>query len=321
MPRLTILGSHHPDAMSLLDARPDVAVNVVPEALAPRDVIAEAIAGTDAIAVRTAKLDADLLDTAPDLKIVSRHGVGTDSVDVAHMSTRGLPVSITVGGNDRSVAEHTLGMMLGLAKDFERQTGCTRDADWSVRETHKAFDLDDRTLLIVGHGRIGSRVSQLALAFGMRVLAHDPYINDFPEGVGVASTLEQGLAEADIVTVHVPKNAETTGLIGTDAIAAMRPGAILINCARGGIADEAAVAEALHSGHLRGYGCDVFSVEPSGPDNPIHHAPNTILTPHSAAMTPQSMRRMGMIGIQNVLDCFDGKLRPEMIFNREELGL
>ena len=190
-----------------------------------------------------------------------------------------------------------------------------------MRETRKAYDLDGRTLLIVGHGRIGSRVSKLANAFDMRVIAHDPYINDFPDWVDVVPTLEQGLAEADIVTVHTPKTPETTDLIGAPELAAMRRGALLINCARGGIVNEPAAAQALHAGQLGGYGSDVFGVEPAEPDNPILSAPNTVFTPHSAAMTPQSMRKMGMLAIQNVLDCFDGCLNPDMIFNRKELGL
>jgi len=321
LPRLTILGAVHPDAMALLDARPDVEVKIVADALAPRAEVEAAVAGAHAINVRTTRIDAPLLETCPELKIVSRHGVGCDSVDVDWMSARGLPVAITIGGNDRSVAEHTLGMMLGLAKDFTRQTEHTRRADWSVRESHKGFDLEDRTLLIVGHGRIGGRVGQLARAFGMRVLAHDPYIAGVPEGIERVPTLADGLVGADIVTIHVPKSPETTPLIGAAEIAAMKPGAILINCARGGIVAEAPCAKALHDGQLAGYGADVFSDEPAGPDNPILSAPNTILTPHSAAMTPQGMRRMGMLSIQNVLDCIDGCLKPEMVFNRQALGL
>lgn len=319
LPRITILGTHHPDAMELLAARPEFDVNIVDDPYLPRPHIEEAIKGTDAIAVRTTKLDASLLETCPDVRIISRHGVGTDSVDVAWMSARGKPVAIAAGGNDRSVAEHTLGMMLSLARSYKSLTQDCHNTHWTPRAEVPSFDLQERTLLIVGHGRIGSRVAELARVFGMRVLVSDPYIN-VPEGVEAVS-LEQGVAEADIVTVHCFKNEETTGLIGTDAIAAMKPGAILINCARGGIVDEDACAAALHSGHLRGYGCDVFSVEPMTPDNPILSAPNTILTPHSAATTPQGTRKMSIIGIQNVLDCFDGKLRPEMVFNRQELGL
>ena len=321
MHHLTILGAVHPDAMALLDKRPDVEVTVVAEALAPREEIMAAVKNANGIAVRTAKIDAELLESVPGLKIVSRHGVGCDSVDVDWMSKRGLPVAITVGGNDQSVAEHTMAMMLGLARDTPLQQAVVEGGDWTRRNTIKTRDLSESTLLIVGCGRIGSRVAGLARAFGMRVIAHDPYINDFPEGVEPVRTLEAGLAEADYVTLHCPKNAETEHLINADALAAMKPGAILLNCARGGIAEEAAVAEALHSGHLGGYGCDVFSTEPAPLDNPVIGAPRTMLSAHTAAMSPLSMRGMGVLAVQNVLDCFDGCLKPEMIFNRKELGL
>jgi len=310
----------HPDAMALVDARDDVDATVVEDALAPRGVVAEAVRGAHGIAVRTARLDAELLGLAPDLRIVSRHGVGCDSVDVDWVSKRGLPVAIAVGGNDHQVAEHALAMMLGLARRLEAQSAATRAADWSRRAEMQARDLEDMTLLIVGHGRIGGRVGQLARAFGMRVIAHDPYVDGVTTGIERVATLADGLARADVVTVHTPRNPETIGLVGAAEVAAMRPGAILINCARGGICDEAAVAEALRAGRLAGYGCDVFAEEPATDANPVLGAPNTILTPHSAAMTPRGMRNMGLISIRNCLDCFDGTLRPEMIFNRRELG-
>jgi D-3-phosphoglycerate dehydrogenase len=261
------------------------------------------------------------LASAPGLEIVSRHGVGCDSVDVDWMSARGLSVAISAGANDRSVAEHTLGMMLALSRDLLRQTEGLRRADWSVRERQRAFDLGGKTLLVVGYGRIGRRVAALAQALGMQVVARDPYLSDFAPGVLVAGTLDEGLAMADAVSLHVPLTAETRGMIGAQALAAMKPGALLINCARGGIVDEPAVAGALHAGHLAGYGADVFGVEPVDPANPILAAPNVVLSPHSAASTPEGMRAMGMRAIRNVLDCFDGRLSPEMVFNRRELGL
>ncbi|MEM6622537.1 MAG: hydroxyacid dehydrogenase [Pseudomonadota bacterium] len=320
MHRLTILGSVHPDAMALVETRNDIELTLIEDALAPPDQIAEAVRGAHGIEVRTAKLPAEVLDLAPDLKVVSRHGVGTDSVDVAHMTKRGLPVAIAVGGNDRSVAEHTFGMILHLARNMTRQHEIVGLGDWTLRTTMGSVDVEGRTLLILGHGRIGRRVGELAGAFGMRVLAYDPYINDVPEGVAHVADLAAAFGQADVVTVHTPKYAETTPLVGAAEINAMKAGAILINCARGGICDEPAVAEALKSGHLKGYGCDVFSTEPAGPDNPILSSPNTLLSPHSAATTPEGMRKMGMIAVQNCLDCFDGKLQPEMVFNRKELG-
>jgi D-3-phosphoglycerate dehydrogenase / 2-oxoglutarate reductase len=321
MKAVTILGAVHPDAMALLAERPDVSVTVIAAAHAPKDEVAAAIRGANGIAVRTHRLDAELLASAPGLEIVSRHGVGCDSVDVEWMSARGLPVAIAVGANDRSVAEHTMGMILTLSRDLMRQTEALRRADWTVRETQRAFDLAGKTLLVVGYGRIGRRVAALAQAFGMQVVARDPYVSDFAPGVLIAGTLEEGLAVADVVTVHTPLNGETRHLIGERAVASMKPGALLVNCARGGIVEEAAVARALHSRRLAGYGADVFDVEPVEPTNPIIGAPNVVLSPHTAASTPEGMRAMGLQTIRNVLDCFEGRLKPEMIFNRRELGL
>lgn len=321
MKAITILGAMHPDAMALLAARPDVSVTVIEAAHAPRDEILAAIRGANGVAVRTHRLDAELLASAPGLEIVSRHGVGCDSVDVDWMSARGLPVAIAVGANDRSVAEHTMGMMLALSRDLLRQTEALRRADWTVRERQRAFDLNGRTLLVVGYGRIGRRVAALGQALGMRVIARDPYVAEFAPGVQVAGALEEGLAAADVVSLHVPLNRETRRMIDAAALARMKRGALLINCARGGIADEAAVAAALNSGHLAGYGADVFEVEPVEAANPVLGAPNVVLSPHSAASTPEGMRAMGLQTIRNVLDCFDGRLKPEMVFNRSELGL
>jgi D-3-phosphoglycerate dehydrogenase len=321
MKSVTILGAVHPDAMALLAERPDVSATVIEAAHAPRDEVSAAIRDANGIAVRTHRLDAGLLASAPGLQIVSRHGVGCDSVDVDWMSARRLPVAIAVGANDRSVAEHTMGMILTMSRDLIRQTEALRRADWSVRETQRAFDLAAKTLLVVGYGRIGRRVAAFGRAFGMQVVARDPYVSDFPPGIGVAATLEDGLAVADVVSVHTPLNADTRGLIGAQAVAAMKPGALLVNCARGGIVDEAAAADALHAGRLAGYGADVFAVEPVDASNPIVAAPNVVLSPHSAASTPQGMRAMGLQTIRNILDCFDGRLQPEMVFNRRELGL
>lgn len=321
MKTLAILGAHHPDAMALLSDRDDIAVRVIEEAHPTEARILEAITGAHAIAVRSARLDARLLAHAPDLEVVSRHGVGCDSIDVPYLNERGLPMAIAVGGNDRSVAEHTIAMILMLARDLTHQTDALRAGDWSVRERQRAFDVAEKTLLIVGYGRIGKRVAALAEAFRIRILACDPYVSDFAPGISVAENLQAGLGVADILTVHTPLNDETRGLIGVEELACLRPGAVVVNNARGGIVDEPAIAAALRSGHIAGYGTDVFGVEPVAPDNPVLSAPNVVLTPHAAAMTPEGMQAMGSLCIQNALDALDGRLSPEMMFNREDLGL
>ena len=321
MKKLTILGAIHPDAMALAQSRKDVSITVVHPLHVSRETLEWSTRGAHAVAVRAAALDADMLARIENLEIISRHGVGCDSIDVDWMSANGKPVAIAVGGNDRSVAEHTLGMILTLSRDLLAQNAALGDADWTVRSRVDPRDIEGETLLIAGYGRIGRRVAVLAQAFGMRVLAYDPYVEEYAEGVERITDLSQGLAEADAVTVHTPLNAETRGLIGAGELAAMRPGGILINNARGGICDEVSVAEALHSGHLRGHGVDVFDGEPVDPANPLLSAPNTLRTPHSASMTRQATRSMATIMIQNIFDCFDDRLRPEMVFNRKELGL
>lgn len=321
MKKLTILGAIHPDAMALAETRDDISITLVHPNFVERETLEWSTRGSSAIAVRGARLDADLLAGIQDLEIVSRHGVGCDTVAVDWMSANGKPVAIAVGGNDRSVAEHTLGMILSLSRDFIPQNEAMRHSDWNVRDRVAPSDINGQTILIVGFGRIGKRVAPLAQAFGLRVLAYDPYVDTYPEGIERVADLDSVLPDVDIVTVHTPLNEETRGIIGPAELTAMHPGSILINNARGGVCDEDAVAMALSSGHLGKYGTDVFSVEPATSDNPITTAPNALMTPHSASMTPQAMRAMGMIMIQNIFDQFDGRLKPEMVFNRKELGL
>ena len=321
MKKLTILGAIHPDAMALAESRDDVSITLVHPNFTPRETLEWTTRGAHGIAVRGARLDADLLAGIPELEIVSRHGVGCDTVAVDWMSANGKPVAIAVGGNDRAVAEHTLGMILTLSRDLIPQNEAMRQADWTVRERVAPSDIEGKTVLIVGYGRIGKRVAPLAQAFGLRMLAYDPYVDHYADGVERVTDLNAALPDVDIVTVHTPLNNETRGIIGPTQLTTMPEGAILINNARGGICDEEAVAAALKSGHLGKYGTDVFGVEPATTDNPIISAPNTLMTPHSASMTPQAMRSMGLIMIQNIFDQFDGCLKPEMVFNRKELGL
>ena len=197
MKKLTILGAIHPDAMALAQSRKDVSITVVHPLHVSRETLEWSTRGAHAVAVRAAALDADMLARIENLEIISRHGVGCDSIDVDWMSANGKPVAIAVGGNDRSVAEHTLGMILTLSRDLLAQNAALGDADWTVRSRVDPRDIEGETLLIAGYGRIGRRVATLAQAFGMRVLAYDPYVEEYAEGVERITDLSQGLAEAD----------------------------------------------------------------------------------------------------------------------------
>ncbi|MGI9384914.1 MAG: hydroxyacid dehydrogenase, partial [Methyloligellaceae bacterium] len=306
------------EGMALFEARPDVNLTVLPDT--EPGAIREAIVDAHGVTVRLARLTEEMLEQAPNLEIVSRHGVGCDSVPVDYLTGRGVPVAITSGANSNSVAEHTLMMMLSLARGAADYDQSTRRAVWRDPALPQTIELADRTILIIGFGRIGRLVAALCRAFGMRVLLCDIALDaERAERLGCerADDYRAALGEADFVTLHVPLADDTRNMIGADEITRMRDGAYLINCARGGIVDEIALVEALKSGKLAGAGLDVFEQEPVQPDHPLFALSNVILSPHSSAMTEEGMRRMGLMTAGNVLDHFDGKLRPDCVFNPE----
>lgn len=302
----------HEAGMAVLRARPDVRVVLA----GPGD---PRFTGADALGVRTRTLDAAALSLAPRLRVVAKHGVGTDNIDVAHLSARGVPVAITAEANAGAVAEHALMLMLAVSRRLAEYDAATRRGDWAVRAAPVARELEGRTVLVVGYGRIGSRVGRLCRAFGMRVLAHDPAVPD-PDGAEPASDLDAALPEADLVTLHLPRTAETLGLLGAARLARMRPGAILINCARGGIVDEPALAAALAAGHLGGAGLDVFAAEPPDTGNALFALRNVVLTPHSAALTREGTPRMAEAMARNLLAGIDGALDRGSVVNPEVLA-
>ena len=190
------------------------------------------------------------------------------------------------------------------------------------RGSHHTSELFGKTILVVGHGRIGRLVAPLCKAFGMRVIVADIALNPAlvaEQGVEGIEDFRAALADADFLTVHVPLNPNTANLIGREELAALPNHAVVINCARGGIVDENALADAVRAGTIGGTGADVFSTEPPAPDNPLLGLPNSIYSPHSAAVTEEGARNMATESAQNILDTFDGKLRDDYVFNIEQL--
>ena len=310
----------HPDGLALLHARDDVEVEVLERA--DRTAIPEAVARAHGVIVRTARLTEQILASATDLRVVSKHGVGCDNIAVDHLSARGIPVAIAAEANALSVAEHVMMLLLGLTKRAGLYDRTVREGRFQERGQHRTIELSGRTILVVGFGRIGKRVARLCRAFGMRVIVADialdrPTAADL--GCQAVEDFRRHLGEADFLTVHVPLKGDTENLIGAKELSALKDQAMLINCARGRIVDETAVAAALAAGRLAGAGFDVFEEEPPPDDHPLFAQANVILSPHSAASTEEAMRRMAEAAAQNVLDQFDGTLRPDFIFNREHL--
>ncbi len=241
------------------------------------------------------QVTAELLAVAPKLVVVGRAGVGLDNIDVAAASKLGIVVIAPLSANATSVAELALGLMLGLARKIPDAARSTREGGWD-RKSYTGVELDGKTLCICGLGRIGVLVAVRARAFGMRVVAFDPLIP--PDSAVLQTTqatlcekLESALAAADFVTVHLPLNAQTRRLFARKTFEAMKRGAFFVNTSRGGIVDEAALSEALRSGHLAGAALDVRETEPPGSPAELEKFANVILTPHIGAFTLEAQRR------------------------------
>lgn len=257
----------------------------------------------------------------PQLRVIARPGIGVDRIDLAAATERGILVVNTPDGPTESTAEHAIALMLALTKrvalgdrDLRRGQGWT---DYGAIPI--GLEAYGRTLGLVGLGRIGGRVAEIARALGMRVLAFDPYAAPARAealGVALAGTLEEVLASADVVSLHCPAIPSTYRLINARTLALMRPGSYLINVARGTIVDEAALVEALRSGHLAGAGLDVFDPEPAAADNPLFSMPNTICTPHIASYTAASVLRMREMVCAQVAMALRGE-RPTELVNPE----
>lgn len=263
------------------------------------------------------------LSAAPVIKAVARLGVGYDAVDVTALSKRSVPLFVTGIANSPSVAELALFFMLSLAKRGAAYDGDVREGRWANRLNRNPLDLLGKTVLIVGFGRIGSRTAARCRAMEMQVLVYDPFVAAATvrqAGCEKVDDLDAALPRADFLTVHCPKTKDTTGLIGASRLKRMKPSAFLVNTARGGIVDEAALHAALTTGKLAGAGLDVFDPEPPLADNPLFKLDNVIFAPHMAGVTWEASNRMAAISVRNLIDCILGKPHRENAINPEVLG-
>ncbi|MFD9669286.1 NAD(P)-dependent oxidoreductase [Rhodococcus sp. NPDC059968] len=265
----------------------------------------EQLAIAEAAIVRAAfTVDAAMLDRMPALKVLARTGVGTDLVDVAEAQRRGIPVVITPGSNTVSVAEGVFAHLLALVKRLPTLTDMVRGGRWGERGRVSVGDLEGATLGIVGFGRIGRKVAQIAEAFDLTVRAYDPYA-EIPDAYRCA-TVDEVLGSSDFVTLHAPLTAENHHLIDESRLATMRPGSILVNCSRGALIDLDAAHAALQSGRLAGLGLDVFDPEPPQ-HHPVFDHANTILSPHLMGFTDRAMALTIRAAVEGAAAVLDGR--------------
>ena len=261
------------------------------------------------------RVDAEFLERAPNLLCVSSSGAGYDPVDVAACSARGVLVVNQSGCNADSVAEHTMGLLLGVRHRIAESDRVMRAARYGTREDLMGHEIRGLTIGIVGVGNIGQRVAKLAAAFGMQVLGYDPLLDGVEltdrgvEPVG----LQELIARSDVVSLHCPLNDQTRNLFDASQFAAMKRGATFLSTARGGIHDEQALAEALESGHLSGAGLDVWMVEPPADSHPLLRMDNVVATYHTAGVTHEARRNAARMGAQQLVEVLSGRQPPRLV--------
>jgi D-3-phosphoglycerate dehydrogenase / 2-oxoglutarate reductase len=305
--------------LDILAAREDLRVTRYAPAIAP-EAFHALLSDAAGIALSYTPFRRAELAAAPHLRVVARIGVGFDAVEVPALTARGVPLMVAGSANSTSVAEQALCFMLALAKRGAEMHRRMRQGIGHDRLGALPMELSGKTVLIVGFGRIGSRTAPRCASFGMTVLVYDPYkpaeaIRQ--AGCEPVADLDAALAQADFVTIHCPRNAETLGMFGAARLARMRAGAFLVNTARGGIVDEAALFAALESGHIAGAGLDVFDPEPPDPAHPLLQLETVLAAPHRAGATVESVAAVVVATARNMLSVLDGTPIRENAINPE----
>lgn len=298
-----------PEGFQMLEDRADI---YVADNGDPNNYLEE-MKDADAIIVRIASCNGNVIENSPNLKVIGRTGVGYDSVDVKTATEHGIPVVITPGANNRSVAEHAVAMMFALSKNLieAQQEMCA--GNWKIRDAKKAFELEGKKVGILGLGAIGRETAKICRGCGMEIAAFDPFMTkEQIEGHGAEyyEDYEELLKECDIVTIHVPLTDGTRNMISKRQLQMMKKTALLINCSRGGIINEADLTEALREGMIAGAGTDVYCSEPPKADDPMLNCPNLIVSPHSAAQTREAVIKMARMCINGCLAVVEGKKWP-----------
>lgn len=271
------------------------------------EVYKELVKDADALLVRTGPYPKEVIDAAPKLKVIGRFGVGTDNIDVDHCTEKGIYVTITPTANALSVAEHAIGLIISCAHQLKALDKAVQEGNWHLRNKIPTYNISEKTLGLVGLGRIGSHVARMArLGLNMKVIAYDAMLpkDAAPEGVEMCNSMEEIFEKADFISLHIPCIASTKGIINMDILSKMKKSSFLINTARGGLIVEDDLCRAIKEKVIAGAALDVMVNEPPALDNPLLNLENVIITPHSATLTLETMDLVGVhaaMGIHSVL--------------------
>ena len=320
--KVLVVQGLHEQGLEMLKQRSDIEFNVLLSD--DENEILEAAKDVNGITVRTAQITEKIINSSKNLQVISRHGVGYDSINLKSLNNKKIPLTIAAHSNMISVSEQAMFFLLALNKNVFYYDDFTRKGDWTNRWDVKAWDLAEKNIMVIGFGRIGSNFVKRALAFDMNVYVYDPYIDHEKikkSGAIPIQNFKNNLSKMDAITLHCPKNEETTNLFTKKEFQTMKKSAFIINCARGGILNEDDLYEALLNEKIAGAGLDVFDVEPTPSSNLLFKLKNVILSPHIAGVTVESTVRMATETVQNVLDVFDNKVNKSVVVNLKEIGM
>ena len=315
MKKILVIQPIHEAGIKLLESNPNYEFEVVENVDA--EFLKSKIKDCDGASIRTAKLTSDVIEAANNLKIVSRHGVGYDNIDLEASKKNNLTLAITATANAVAVAEHVMFMLLNISKRKNMYDDTVKSGKFSDRnKLPKTVELWSKNILIAGFGRIGQALIKRCLGFEMNVFIYDPFVSkDVIEKLGgiKVESMEDACKDMDAISLHIPLNDKTKNIINYDLLKTMKNNCIIINAARGGIVNEVDLDRALKEGLIFGAGLDVFEIEPPEASNPLLKNDKVFLSPHTASFTEECMTRMGKETVQNIIDFFDEKLEKSKI--------
>tara|TARA_Y100000590_G_scaffold466311_1_gene641245 strand:- start:718 stop:1677 length:960 start_codon:yes stop_codon:yes gene_type:complete len=316
MPKIAIVDKIHQDGINLLKSNPKFECEII-EDLSKKNLISK-LPDFDGITLRRGKIDSEILQKCKKLKVISRHGVGFDNVDIKFLKKNNIKLLVTSKSTSVSPAEHIMFMIINISKGKNFFDKAVRDGEFGsiMHMEHHTFELSNKKVLIIGFGRIGKKLIKRCLGFEMKVYVYDPYVEknviESFDGIKIQD-LSNGLKEADIISLSVPLTEETRNMITIDKMKIMKKNAIIINTSRGGVVNEKDLNEALNQKIIYGAGLDVFEKEPPDSNNPLLKNERVVLSPHAATFTKECLSKMSIETVQNIIDFFDGSLNKNSI--------
>ena len=307
MNKIVISHPLYRDGMALLEGKAEIVITNDGDS----DRILDSLIDADAYILRIGKIDRKAIERCEKLKVITRPGVGYDSVDVQAATERGIPVVLCPAANARAVAEHTVALLLACAKNIVESVNETKAGNFGIRNRYAAVDIVDKMLVVLGFGNIGRQVAKLCAALDMKVGAFDPFVKrETAAEMGYFENMLDALAAADFVSLHMPSMPSTRGMIAAEQFKAMKPTAFFLNAARGDVVNEPALIAALKNGEIAGAGLDVLVEEPFPADHPFMTMPNVVLTPHMAAQSQETVSKLVTMAAEGTLAVLRGEKWP-----------